>query len=213
MSISAGYMSAAWLRAGLALFAIVLLAGCATRAADVGAQGEVPVYVVTHGWHTGLAMRASDIDFARWRPLPHPARAKYLEVGWGDRDYYPAPGFNLWYAFKALAWPTPSVLHIVGFDQAPARTFPASEVVELRLPRAGFERLLAYISASFEPDPAPIASSLYATGAFYPSREKFHLFKTCNVWVARGLREAGIEVRSSLTTEGLMAQLRPLRSP
>lgn len=196
----------------LALFAIALLAGCATRAADTGAHGEIPLYVVTHGWHTGLAMQAADIDFARWRPLPHPARARYLEVGWGDRDYYPAPRFNLWYAFKALAWPTPSVLHVVGFDQAPARIFPASEVIELRLSRAGFERLLAYISASFEPDPAPIAPSLYAAGAFYPSRERFHLFKTCNVWVARGLHEAGIEVRSSLTTEGLMAQLRPLGS-
>ena len=31
-----------------------------------------------------------------------------------------------------------------------------------------------------------------------------------NVWVARGLREAGLEVRASLTTEGLMAQLRVL---
>jgi lipoprotein NlpI len=34
----------------------------------------------------------------------------------------------------------------------------------------------------------------------------------CNVWVARALRAAGIEVRSSLTTEGLLAQLRPLSS-
>ena len=172
--------------------------------------GEIPVYVVTHGWHTGLAMRAADIDFARWRPLPDPGRA-YLEVGWGDRDYYPAPGFSLWYGFKALAWPTPSVLQVTGFNEPPARTFPASEVVELRLPRAGFERLLAYITASFEPDPAPIAPSLYGSGAFYPSREKFHLFKTCNVWVARALRAAGIEVRSSLTTESLMSQLRPPR--
>jgi uncharacterized protein (TIGR02117 family) len=196
----------------LALLAIVPLAGCATRAADSGERGEIPLYVITHGWHTGLAMRASDIDFARWRPLPHPARSRYIEVGWGDRDYYPAPGFNLWYAFKALAWPTPSVLHVVGFDQPPARTFPASEVIELRLPPDGFERLLAYVSASFEADPAPIAPSLYGTGAFYPSREKFHLFKTCNVWVARGLRAAGIEVRSSLSTEGLMAQLRPRRA-
>ena len=73
---------------------------------------------------------------------------------------------------------------------------------------AGFERLLAYIASSFEPHAAPIAPSLYGRGAFYPSRERFHLFKTCNVWVARGLREAGIEVRSSLTPEGLMAQLR-----
>ena len=196
------------MRAVLALCAIALSAGCATSAAERTMDGEIPVYVVTHGWHTGLAIRAADIDFARWRPLPHPERARYIEVGWGDRDYYPAPRFNLWYGFKALAWPTPSVLHVTGFNEPPARHFPASEVIELRLSRAGFEGLLAYITASFEPDAQPIAASLYASGAFYPSREKFHLFKTCNVWVARGLRAAGIEVRSSLTTEGLMSQLR-----
>ena len=199
------------MRAALALCAMLLSAGCATSTGKQAVDGEIPVYVVTHGWHTGIAMRAADIDFARWRPLPHPERAKYIEIGWGDRDYYPAPGFNLWYGFKALAWPTPSVLHVTGFNEPPARYFPASEVVELHLARAGFERLLAYITASFEADPAPIAASLYASGAFYPSREKFHLFKTCNVWVARALRAAGIEVRSSLTTEGLMSQLRPLR--
>lgn len=186
---------------------LLLLAGCASAPAERAVGGEIPIYVVTHGWHTGIAMRAADIDFARWRPLPDPGR-KYLEVGWGDRDYYPAPGFNLWYGFKALAWPTPSVLHVVGFDEAPARYFPASEVVELRLSRPSFESLLAYITRSFEPDPKPIAPGLYASGAFYPSREKFHLFKTCNVWVAHALREAGIDVRSSLTTEGLMSQLR-----
>lgn len=200
------------IRSALALFAVLLLAGCASAPAERPGASEIPIYVVAHGWHTGLAMGAADIDFARWRPLPHPASAKYLEVGWGDRDYYPAPGFNLWYGFKALAWPTPSVLHVTGFNEPPAREFPASEVVELRLSRAGFERLLAYITASFEADSAPIAPSLYASGAFYPSREKFHLFKTCNVWVAQALREAGIEVRSSITTGGLMSQLRPLRS-
>jgi uncharacterized protein (TIGR02117 family) len=204
-------MYAAWLRTALTASVIVVGAGCATRTANSVTDGEMPVYVVTHGWHTGLAMRAADIDFARWRPLPHPARAKYIEIGWGDRDYYPAPGFNLWYAFKALAWPTPSVLHVTGFNEPPARYFSASEVVELGLSRTGFERLLAYITASFEPEAPPIAPSLYAIGAFYPSREKFHLFKTCNVWVARALRAAGMEVRSSLTTEALMVQLRPIK--
>lgn len=190
-------------------WALLLLAGCASPPDAPEPRGEIPVQVVTHGWHTGIALRASDIDFARWPALPHPAGARHIEVGWGDRDYYPAPGFNLWYGVKALLWPTAGVLHVAGFDQPPARAFPASEVVELRLPRAGFERLLAYIASSFEPHAAPIAPSLYGSGAFYPSRERFHLFKTCNVWVARGLREAGIEVRSSLTPEGLMAQLRP----
>jgi uncharacterized protein (TIGR02117 family) len=201
-------MYAAWLRAALA---VLFLSACAASPVERAVDGDIPIYVVTHGWHTGIAMRAADIDFTRWRPLPHPARARYLEIGWGERDYYPAPGFNLWYGFKALAWPTPSVLHVTGFEEPPARYFAASEVVELRLSRAAFERLLAHITASFEPEAAPIAPSLYASGAFYPSREKFHLFKTCNVWVARALRAAGIEVRSSLTTEGLMSQLRSRR--
>jgi len=195
----------------LALIAIALTAGCATRAVEPGVQGHIPLYVVTHGWHTGLAMRSSDIDFERWRPLPHPARARYIEIGWGDRDYYPAPGFNPWYAFKALAWPTPSVLHVVGFDAPPAHTFPASEVVELRLGPDAFEHLLAHIAASFEPHATPVAPGLYAS-AFHPSHDKFHLFNTCNLWVARALRTAGIDVRSSIRTEGLMQQLRPLKT-
>ena len=173
------------------VLAAALLAGCAMPRVAPG-EGEIPLHLVSHGWHTGIALRAADIDFARWRPLPHPARARYIEVGWGDRDFYPEPGFNLWYGIKALFWPTPSVLHVVGFDEPPARYFPGSEVRELRVPRAGFERLLAYIAASFEPGAAPIAPGLYATGAFHPSRETFHLFNTCNTWVARGLREAGL---------------------
>jgi len=158
-------------------------------------------------------MRAADIDFERWRPLPRPAPTAYVEVGWGDRDYYPAPGFNLWYALKAVAWPTPSALQVTGFDEPPVRRFPESDVIELRLARGAVERLLAYMAASLEPQPEPLAPALYGTGAFYPSREEFHLFKTCNVWTARALREAQIDVRSSLTTEGLMAQLRNLEEP
>ena len=200
------------LRLALAFCVLMAASGCATRSAVVGSPGEVPVYVVTHGWHTGLAVRAADVDFARWRPLPHAGEARYVEVGWGDRDFYPAAGFNLWYAFKALAWPTPGVLHVTGFDRPPARRFPQSEVLELRVSHSAFEGLLAYLAGSFADDPAPIAPSLYATGAFYPSREQFHLFKTCNVWVAGALRAAHIDVRSALTTEGLLAQLRPRAS-
>lgn len=196
-------------RLALGFCAIMLLAGCATRPAQVGAPGDIPVYVITHGWHTGVAMRTADVDFAPWPKLPLPA-TRYLEVGWGDRDFYPAPGFNLWYAFKALAWPTPGVLHVVGFDEPPARRFPQSEVLELRLARAAFDRLLSHIGASFEPNPAPIAPGLYARGAFYPSRDEFHLSRTCNVWVAQALRAAHVDIAPALTTEGLLAQLRPI---
>lgn len=193
----------------LGFCALVLLTGCATRSAQVGAPGDIPVYVITHGWHTGIALRAADVGRARWPSLP-PPDTRYLEVGWGDRAFYPAPGFNLWFAFKALAWPTPGVLHLVGFDEPPARRFPQSEVLELRLARGAVERLVDHVAASFEPNAAPIAPALYARGAFYPSRDEFHLARTCNVWVAQALGAADVKLRPALFTEGLLAQLRPI---
>jgi hypothetical protein len=57
---------------------------------------------------------------------------------------------------------------------------------------------------------APLGSGLYGDSRFYPARETFHLFNTCNVWTARALRSAGLPVRDAITTEGLMAQVRRL---
>jgi len=53
---------------------------------------------------------------------------------------------------------------------------------------------------------------LYGRSRFYASRERFHLFKTCNVWVATALREAGLPLTPTLTVsaDALMARLRAL---
>lgn len=200
-------------RAATWLIALAFLAaGCAQRA-EIREPGDIPVYVISHGWHAGLALRSEDIDFARWRPLPDAGGARYLEIGWGDRDYYPAPGFNPWYAIKAIAWPTPSVLHVTGFDEPPGVRFPQSDVVELRLARPAVDRLLARIARSFEPGAVPLGPALYGRGAFHPSREEFHLFRMCNAWVAEVLREAGVEARPALLPGGLLGQLRRPEAP
>jgi hypothetical protein len=51
----------------------------------------------------------------------------------------------------------------------------------------------------------------YGDSRFYPSLENFHLFKTCNVWVAETLRAAGLDVSplAALGTESLFVQARP----
>ncbi|HZM35285.1 MAG TPA: DUF2459 domain-containing protein [Burkholderiales bacterium] len=82
---------------------------------------------------SGAATRLCCDTLAAHERGGRPGPAAYVEIGWGDRDYYPAEGFNLWYAIKAIAWPSASVLHVTGFDEPPARRFPASEVIELRL--------------------------------------------------------------------------------
>jgi hypothetical protein len=52
---------------------------------------------------------------------------------------------------------------------------------------------------------------LYGGGRFYRSRERYHAFNTCNVWVARALREAGcpIDPAFALTVDELLQRVRP----
>lgn len=219
-------------RAGVFLF--ILLGACAAPATSpwmdevdrVGNErsknslpaedGEArkPVYLVSHGWHTGIVVRRADLPAAVWPESEDFPGAEYLEVGWGDRDYYQSRDPGVWLKLKAALWPTPSVLHIVGFSGPVAGYFPHSEVIELNLSQRGFERLSGFVHDRFDRNGAArlarLGPGLYGQSAFYPAREKFHLFNTCNVWTARALRAAGLPVTpySAITTDNLMSQAR-----
>ena len=220
--------------ARVSVFLLILLGACAAPAtspwmdevdrvgnerskhslpAEDGAARKL-VYLVSHGWHTGIVVRRTDLPTAVWPESEDFPGAEYLEVGWGDRDYYQSPEFSAWLAFKAIAWPTPSVLHIVGFSGPVTSYFPHSEVVELELSQRGFERLSGFVHDRFDRDGAArsarLGPGLYGQSAFYPAREKFHLFNTCNVWTARVLRAAGLPVTPvyAITTDNVMSQAR-----
>lgn len=177
------------------------------------------LYVVSHGWHTGIVLRRRDVHAGHWPEAADFPQADYLEVGWGDRDYYRATDPGLWLAVKAALWQSPGVLHVVGFRGPVAAYFPASEVVALAVTESGLARLSTLIGASHERDARgnaiPLGPGLYGQGRFYASRENFHLFRTCNVWTAQALNAAGIEVSpvQSLTASGLLAQLRQPTTP
>jgi hypothetical protein len=43
--------------------------------------------------------------------------------------------------------------------------------------------------------PVPVTTEgLSTTDAFFRARDRFHLFRTCNTWISRKLREAGVEM-------------------
>ena len=98
----------------------------------------------------------------------------------------------------------------------PERFSPGAEILEIGVAAAGLQRLLEHLRPSHELDgagqPVTLGPGLYGHSRFYASREQFHLFKTCNVWVATALQAAGVLVTPglTLTTERLMVQLRPL---
>jgi uncharacterized protein (TIGR02117 family) len=171
-----------------------------------------PVWVVRHQWHTGLAMRRADVPASLWPERDDFPDALYLEVGWGDRDFYRAPRGTLWLGLKAALWPTDSALHVAGFSQAPARYFSGRQVVEVEVSARGLGRLAAFIGAaharSREGRAIPLGPGLYGESRFYLGRERF-LLTTCNVWTARALRASGFPITPlwALTAGNVMFQV------
>lgn len=192
-------------------------------------QGE-PVLVVNHGYHSGLVLSSASLRKAaveldqqdraaaarlRWLAALHPT-ADWIEVGWGDAAFYQqtptVADVDVMLGLKAILWPTDAVLQVVPgwglLDQA----FPASDRLLLTVSGDGFINLSKRLADTVpEPVPTiPFGPSLYGYGAFYPAELDYHLFRTCNHWVAWLLRGAGVPASPVPGTfsAGLMAELR-----
>ncbi len=205
------------------IWILFLAVSCSTCAAPVRetlapseSEPHKTIYLVNHGWHAGIVLRRADIPDNIWPKLGNFPDMEYLEVGWGDKDYYQIPDPHLGFILKAALLPTASVLHIVGFNGHVPAYFPYSEIIRIELSSAGFERLSRTIASSFALDKAGNTTSpspgLYGNSRFYLSRETYHLFNTCNVWTARALRTAGLPITPATATSvgNLMSQARKL---
>jgi uncharacterized protein (TIGR02117 family) len=200
------------------LFLAASCSACAAPVRDAPAPSESEprktIYLVNHGWHAGIVLRRAEIPDSVWPAPGDFPNAQYLEVGWGDMDYYQTPDPHMGLILKAALLPTASVLHIVGFSGSVPAYFPYSETIRIELSSAGFEHLSRTIAASFARDEAGNTTSLghglYGNSHFYLSRESYHLFNTCNVWTARALRAAGLPITPAraVTVKNLMSQAR-----
>jgi uncharacterized protein (TIGR02117 family) len=207
------------LRRALPSLILLALGACAAPPArpaePQGAGPGVAVYLVAHDEHSGIAVRRADIPAGLWPESRDFPQAEFLEVGWGDRDFYYGRNQGLVSTLRAALWfSNPSVLHVAGVRGTLTESFPASEIIELKLSRDGFERLIRYVHDAHDragtPAVAPLGPGLYGDSRFYPGWESFNLLRTCNVWTARGLRGAGLPVQDSINLEGLMSQAREI---
>lgn len=183
---------------GLVAVLFLVVAGCAMPGAErPQAPPDGPlVHVADHGLHSGLIVRIADLPPGALPVLRHFPRAEFLELGWGDREYYRSKDFSLWLAARAALWPTESAVHVVGFSGSIGRQFPAAEIATLRLSRPGFARMLDFIAATFETgadgEGRILGPGQREASLFFASGRRFHLFQNCNTWVAQALREAGV---------------------
>jgi len=181
---------------------------------SAGDESLASIYLINHGKHAGLVVRRADIPTGLWPENRDFPDADYLELGWGDWNYYQADDPGPWLALKAAFWSTASVLHVVGVKGSVADRFAGYEVIRLELAPDGFAKLMDYIHQSFarngETKARPVEPGYGLGSRFYPARGKFHLYNTCNGWVARALEATGypMGVFRPVTADQLMAKAR-----
>jgi uncharacterized protein (TIGR02117 family) len=175
---------------------------------------ETIVYLVRHGWHTGLILPVAEISERIWPEVGDYRDFDYVEFGWGDERTYKDHHLRMTAAVKAAFLPTSSVLHVVGSRGSVLDFYTESDITEIRFTPTQFENVCRYISNSFARDEQGRAEFVgpgrYGEARFYKARGKYYVFKTCNVWTARALQAAELPVipRLSLSAVSVMKQSR-----
>lgn len=196
-----------------------LLCACAVPPNDVTApascEPQREFNIVSHGWHTGVVIRARDLEERLPELATSLSAATLVELGWGDAAFYRAPEPTVSLALRAVLYPTAAVLHVVAIPNSDLRGyFPGSTVVTLTVPESGYERLLDYVVETFArtSDGGLVAGEpgLYGRSRFYGAEGWFHASNTCNTWVARAVAATGFPLRNPAvaTSDGVLNELR-----
>jgi uncharacterized protein (TIGR02117 family) len=194
----------------------LLLGACTTRSLPKfpPEPGEPTrtIHIVSHGWHTGIVMSVDDVPVGTLPDTGYFGRYRYVEVGWGDLVFYATPDAGVIEGMNAILSPTPSALHLVGFNRKPHEYFSSSAVVQIKLTTEGLENLCRFIAWNFDRDEDNraryVCKGLYGNSRFYLGRTAYYFLETCNVWTAKALQQAGCPMTplTTLTAESLMNQ-------
>jgi uncharacterized protein (TIGR02117 family) len=172
------------------------------------------IYVVGHGWHTGIILDTAEIDRNDWPEIVDFQHRRYVEIGWGDEGFYRAKSVSLGLAARAVFTPTPSVLHVVGFDVHPQRVFVGSDLIELRVSEDGYRKMCRAIHKAFALDaarqPQSLGRGLYGDSRFYRANGSYYFPNTCNMWTAETLQQAGLPMTLAwcTTASGVLGEVK-----
>ena len=176
--------------------------------AQVSEQDSISIYLVKANWHTGLMIPVNDFTKKILPVLSYFEGFEYVDIGWGDAEFYQSPEFNICLAVNAILVPTPSVIRIDGYK------FPIERVIEWRefaiqfvLTKDRFLRMADFINQSFKYDDyKEVIISLRDKEKpiiFFKSVHYYFFMRTCNTWAAEAIQSTGVEIDTfGLVTAG-----------
>ncbi|MBJ6725257.1 DUF2459 domain-containing protein [Geomesophilobacter sediminis] len=198
-------------RALLVVVIAVMLAGCATdqgwRYLPPTRAQERSIFVVGHGWHTGVVLSKEDLgpELSFINDYLHEGR--YYEFGWGEAEFYQAQKVTPSIFLKAVFWRNPSVMHVVSVPGRPEQFFTGADVVALTLSETGLRHLKENLRASFKFDrvglPHALKKGLYGESRFFQAEGQYVITDTCNTWTAKMLDSGGVPMNTVFTVRAV----------
>lgn len=153
------------------------------------------VYIAQQGWHTAIILRVPDVPPEIWPEIRNYSPYQWVDVSWGDREYFTAPKGTILLALKAALLPGESVLLVLRFNEQPEDVYgEKATLAGIRMDKESFYNLCRFISSAFQRNNGELMPA--NPNGFFLAERKYHLFRTCNTWVALALREAGFKVNT-----------------
>jgi uncharacterized protein (TIGR02117 family) len=197
---------------------IIILAACSTKPhvvkqTEITVSSPQEIYIVNHGWHTGFVVPADTIQERLPQLKERFGGTPFIEFGWGDEGFYQAEEITSGLTFRAIMWPTESVVHAAAVPERADRYYSKSDVEVLRLTNTQYSLLISFIEKSFYKGSngqiTQLKSGIYGNSQFYKGEGNYYLMNTCNTWTAKGLKSAGLDISTAfkLSAESIMDYL------
>lgn len=158
--------------------------------------GGVEIFIYSGDAHSEflLPLKTPEKDWTEHFGMTPDGTLSHIAIGWGDRALYTQTqrwaDLKISTAIKAMFLPTDSVLH-AEFTTEP---YSSSRSVRTQISSEQYQRLCDFITSSLTED-APIEGVSFGDfDQFFPATGRYHLFNTCNNWIGKGMKAAGIKV-------------------
>ncbi|MCH8034001.1 MAG: DUF2459 domain-containing protein [Bacteroidetes bacterium] len=175
-------------------------------------SGKKEIYLIKQYWHTAIVIEKNDIDPEILPEVKYFNDFSLLDFGWGDEEFYQYPGFDSGLAVKALFYSTPSTLRVEGIGISKDTYFDISDiVVRILVTQEQLNKIVDFISSTVyrNDSGSPVILSAQGLGRiiFFRANGNYHLFNTCNTWLASCLASAGINIEDNvILTEQLFKE-------
>jgi len=178
------------------------LVACAERAIQPNAESTsaVQIIVAEYLYHTGIILPVHSAVYDWTAEFPHLRGKRFVELGWGDSDFYMSGAGTVGLAVQALFCSRSSVMNLTGLDGEPFATQP-TRIKRFCIRPEAYKQLVVSVLRSFARSeggkPVWLREGFFGhQSAFFAANAAntgtYSIANNCNVWNSNALHTAGI---------------------